>query len=408
LTARYLSANSGGGERSLDYPGFLSTALDAGDWLNETSPTRAISKVIISTRVLFSFRFWQYGEWTDVVVDDYLPSRDGRLVYMRSQERGEFWSALLEKAYAKLHGSYRALRGGTTAEAMTDFSGGCTEVYDLKDAPGDVFDIMMKTHARNSMQACSVEADPYVFEAKTDSGLVRGHAYSLTKVVKAKVDTGRKQGLFPLVRIRNPWGNDTEWKGAWSDGSMEWKFIPEGEKSQLGLTFDEDGEFYMSQKDFLTQFDTLEICNLSPESMGEEAGEDCGQLQWNEQRFNGSWVAGVTAGGCRNFIDSFADNPQFKVTLTDSDDDDDALCTCVISLMQKGGRKRKAIRGGGGNLTIGKSPSLYLNNASTFLIQASPCTAWTIRRIRPSRWTNTSSSTTPRAPSPSPSSICDR
>jgi len=104
-----------------------------------------------------------------------------------------------------------------------------------------------------SLQSCSVEADPHVFEAKTGSGLVRGHAYSLTKVVKAKVDTGRKQGLFPLVRIRNPWGNDTEWKGAWSDGSMEWKFIPDDEKNNLGLTFDEDGEFYMSQKDFLQQ-----------------------------------------------------------------------------------------------------------------------------------------------------------
>jgi calpain len=25
-----------------------------------------------------------------------------------------------------------------------------------------------------------------------------------------------------LVRIRNPWGDDVEWKGAWSDGSKEW------------------------------------------------------------------------------------------------------------------------------------------------------------------------------------------
>ena len=89
-------------------------------------------------------------------------------------------------------------------------------------------------------------------------------------MVKAKVDTGRKSGLFPLLRIRNPWGNDTEWRGAWSDGSREWQFIPEEEKENLGLTFDVDGEFYMSQKDFLRQFDTLEICNLSPETVDED------------------------------------------------------------------------------------------------------------------------------------------
>lgn len=24
-------------------------------------------------------------------------------------------------------------------------------------------------------------------------------------------------GKIPLLRIRNPWGNEAEWKGAWSD-----------------------------------------------------------------------------------------------------------------------------------------------------------------------------------------------
>lgn len=75
-------------------------------------------------------------------------------------------------------------------------------------------------------QLSSLDPDPHVFEAKTPSGLVRGHAYSVTKVVLAKIDTGNKRGVFPLVRVRNPWGNETEWKGPWSDGSREWNYIP--------------------------------------------------------------------------------------------------------------------------------------------------------------------------------------
>merc|ERR1712126_419619 len=105
------------------------------------------------------------------------------------------------------------------------------------------------------------------YEARTEVGLGRGHAYSLTKGVKAKIETPRVSGEIPLVRVRNPWGNEVEWNGAWSDKSREWSLIPQSEKDELGLTFDEDGEFWMSFAEFQKNFERLEICNLSPDAL---------------------------------------------------------------------------------------------------------------------------------------------
>ncbi|XP_046974602.1 calpain-A-like isoform X2 [Vanessa cardui] len=291
---------------------------------------------------IFHFRFWQYGRWVDVVIDDRLPTYRGKLVFLHSSERNEFWSALLEKAYAKLHGSYEALKGGSTCEAMEDFTGGVTEMYEMTELPPNFYTILLKAYERNSLMGCSIEPDPNVLEAETPAGLIRGHAYSVTRVKYVDIETPGRAGKIPLLRLRNPWGNEAEWNGAWSDKSPEWRFIPESEKEELGLTFDDDGEFWMAFKDFASHFDRVEICNLNPDSLDpEECPEGCTK-KWEMSVFEGEWVRGVTAGGCRNYLESFWKNPQYTVTLKDPDEDDEEnKCTIIVALMQKNRRSQR-------------------------------------------------------------------
>ncbi|XP_035737794.1 calpain-A-like isoform X5 [Vespa mandarinia] len=298
---------------------------------------------------IFHFRFWQYGRWVDVVIDDRLPTYNGELIYMHSAESNEFWSALLEKAYAKLHGSYEALKGGTTCEAMEDFTGGVTEMYQMEEAPPNLFSVLLKAFERNSLMGCSIEPDPNVLEAETPQGLIRGHAYSITRVKYVEIQTPNQYGRIPLLRLRNPWGNEAEWNGPWSDKSPEWRFIPDHEKDELGLTFDIDGEFWMSFQDFTQYFTQLEICNLNPDSLT-EGDINAGKKRWEMSVFEGEWVRGVTAGGCRNYLETFWHNPQYRITLEYPDEDDDK-CTVIVALMQKNRRAQR--RMGADCLTIG-------------------------------------------------------
>lgn len=299
---------------------------------------------------MFRFHFWRQGEWVEVVVDDRLPTYYGQLTFMHSVDKNEFWSALLEKAYAKLEGSYESLKGGSTCEAMVDFTGGVSEFFDLRKAPPNLFSIMLKASQRGSLMGCSIDADPNQLEARLANGLVMGHAYSITSVILMDIETPTMSGKIPMVRIRNPWGNEAEWKGRWSDQSREWSLIPDSQKDSIGLTFDDDGEFWMSFDDFSKNFEKLEICNLGPDSLEED--ELDGKKRWEGHTENGEWIPRVNAGGCRNYLDTFWTNPQYRVTLTDpDDDDDDDLCTILVGVLQKDRRKKR--KEGLDMLTIG-------------------------------------------------------
>ncbi|XP_038834886.1 calpain-9-like [Salvelinus namaycush] len=290
---------------------------------------------------IFHFQFWQHNRWLDVVVDDRLPAVRNRLVLLHSASNNEFWSALLEKAYAKLNGSYESLKGGSTLEAMEDFTGGVGETYETKSAPTDLFNIMKKAYDRGSMMGCSIDITSSAeSEAQTASGLVKGHAYSITGLEEVNY-RGKK---VKLIRIRNPWGQ-VEWNGAWSDESREWNVIDSSEKKRILQNSMDDGEFWMEFEDFKANYDKVEICNLTPDSLTDDT-----KRKWEVNMFEGNWIRGSTAGGCRNFIDTFWTNPQFKLTLLHADDNNDK-CSVVIALMQK---NRRALRKEGLDLqTIG-------------------------------------------------------
>lgn len=261
---------------------------------------------------IFHFKFWQCGQWIDVVVDDFLPTRYGRLIYLHSKTRNEFWSALLEKAYAKLFGDYESLTAGKAKDGMVDMTGGVGESLEVEDFRSEeqkkrLFKILRSSYEDKSLMSASIRASGHEMEAEMACGLVKGHAYSVNAVKKIRLGKSLisvfNREKIRMIRCRNPWGG-TEWKGAWSDGSQEWRQVSESEKKALGLTFDDNGEFWMSFEDFCRYFTSMDICHLINTSIFSL------KKTWREGKAVSEWGRPHRCGGCLN-NSTFLNNPQY-------------------------------------------------------------------------------------------------
>ncbi|KAK6963019.1 calpain-5, partial [Biomphalaria glabrata] len=248
-----------------------------------------------------------------------------------------------------LFGCYEALVAGKARDAMVDMTGGIGEGLEMADFRTEqlkdrLFELLHQAKSNLSLMCASIQAkNSSEMETKLSVGLVRGHAYSLTDVRKIPL---KGTGLFSffnrekihMIRLRNPWGG-VEWKGPWSDGSHEWTKVSESEKKDLGLTFDENGEFWMSFDDFCRYFTHIDICHMMNTSFFTL------KRSWKESVAVGVWRRGTRAGGCGNHS-TFLDNPQY---LLDVITDEEEL---LVSLEQED-RRSSNFRTRGENYTIG-------------------------------------------------------
>ncbi|XP_077447835.1 calpain-5-like [Stigmatopora argus] len=307
---------------------------------------------------IFHFQFWIFGEWVDVVVDDRLPTINGELIYCHSKDNNEYWSALLEKAYAKLSGCYESLEGGNTGDAVVDFSGAVAEAINLEagayykdqEKLDQLFADLLKVYDRGGIISCSIKAEPHEIELKLANGLVKGHAYSVTAVNRVRVGHGLiayfKNETIPMIRMRNPWGK-TEWNGSWSDSSEEWSKVGDTERGNLGITVEDDGEFWMSFTDWCKHFTDADVCRLINTSMISI------HKTWHEVVHFGSWTKNAEpllnrCGGCANHKSTFLQNPQYIFDVTKESDE------VLVSLQQRDMKIHRKF-GQGENLTIGFS-----------------------------------------------------
>eukprot|EP00656_Telonema_subtile_P039753 TRINITY_DN44838_c0_g1_i1.p1 TRINITY_DN44838_c0_g1~~TRINITY_DN44838_c0_g1_i1.p1 ORF type:complete len:424 (-),score=121.91 TRINITY_DN44838_c0_g1_i1:40-1311(-) len=248
------------------------------------------------------------GRWVTIVVDDYFPvmaakpfkPHAGEAVWWlpcfarmsRSDlQHGlkEYWPMLIEKAFAKLFGSYAALEGGRMGDVLQYLSGGLNSMLVLSSetSAADLWHKFQKVleGPRPGQLLAMLRNDQTDggLESPAGFGLYGGHCYSVLQLVQ--------HGELQLVQVRNPWGLG-EWTGQFSrTDTASWKRHPELKAEAERVTgcslyqgsTEEKGVFWMPFEAFVSWFQ-VEVC-------------DTGRTERQCTTVRGQWHAGLTCGG---------------------------------------------------------------------------------------------------------------
>ena len=194
--------------------------------------------------------FWIDGAWKDVIVDDLLMIMSERYGHIPMFARNltnqhELWPCILEKAFAKLFGSYAATKSGYMDIGVTYLTGASAGIdYEPPEDKGKNM-LSMMAHARSNGSTCLLGLSTSGgTEEETDMGIVSGHAYTVLKTVQP---AGFTQ---PLLYIRNPWGNNrADWKGDWGPKSKKWTAGNKKKCNYNPADKEQAGCFFMSYTD---------------------------------------------------------------------------------------------------------------------------------------------------------------
>ena len=214
-------------------------------------------------------RVWQQGTRTEVVVDDLIPCdpSSSQPIFARCRRPSGFWVQIVEKAFAKLHGSYGSLSGGSTAEALHDLTGRPVFDYNLEQPDvradireGQLWSEVCEHVQAHSMVACeAIKSGPRV-EADSHQGLILNHAYCVLEARELAAERGSDP--VKMLRLRNPWGSAPTWSGPFCAGSSDWMLLTAQARagaSQDGST----GCFWLSWDAFCSSFNRIHVCWMS-------------------------------------------------------------------------------------------------------------------------------------------------
>ncbi|XP_019854429.1 PREDICTED: calpain-15-like [Amphimedon queenslandica] len=186
------------------------------------------------------------GLWQTILVDDYFPVTadfwSNQLVFSKAR-RGQLWVPLIEKAMAKMYGSYESLDGGTIISGLSVLTGYPCDVIHLRAHHADEeveqelvwAKLLSFKESKFPMAASSSPVDP-TESIDTELGIQPFHAYSILDI--------KQIGTESVVVLRDPWGH--------TKPGREWRES-------------EPGTFMIGSNHLFKYFSHVDVCYYHPD-----------------------------------------------------------------------------------------------------------------------------------------------
>ena len=218
----------------------------------------------INNKCYYEIILFINGQFQIVIIDDYIPFlKSKNKPYFSHPNNNEIWVLLLEKAWAKVNGSYEKIIEGWPSEVLSCFTGFNT-TFLINDDYSEEEDTLFYTlenflNKTDSLLLVTTKCETKKLEKEmTEKKLIKGHTYLLEGAIEL---TTKNQKKIKLMKISNPWGY-REWSGDYSDKSSLWNNFPEETKKKY---FDKEKKkniFFICIEDFLKYFIRIDICLL--------------------------------------------------------------------------------------------------------------------------------------------------
>ena len=228
-----------------------------------------IKKLFINTKkdttCLYAVNICRNGNLQQVVIDDFFPfNQKHNNKSFITEENGLLWPQILEKAYAKIYGSYNLIAEKSMESILKDLI--CAPVITIDSFGDSLSKELLEAYEKKWIIMAGAGDTDASEELLRDLGLPPNSdheiclVYKLTdeninQITSNSLNIPTNDDYNTVLKIRNLLGK-IEWIGDWSDYSGLWN---DNFKSILNYNPGEKS-FYMNLKDFKLYFSRIKIC----------------------------------------------------------------------------------------------------------------------------------------------------